>query len=157
MKPWKAILGVVAVFLLGMGAGALLMHRVDQNRFKMFMRGGPVVNEMIVRRFSAELQLTEPQRGQLLEIIRTTQRELREARQKPDPQFRLVLQNMEQRIRDILTPEQQVTFDKLMGERKARLQMLLMPPPPNPDAQRFRGPGGPGPGGGPRRPPEPQP
>lgn len=149
MKNWKVILGVVLVFVLGAGAGALVTHRVYQKRLQTFLRGGPAATEMIVRRMSVELDLRPERRRQLAEIIRDTQRQLREARQQPDPQFRTILRDMEQRIRNILTPEQQTKFDALMAERKAKWQMLL-PPPPNREGRPFRG----GPGS---RAPEPAP
>jgi Spy/CpxP family protein refolding chaperone len=142
MKNWKIILGITGVFLLGMVAGALVMYRIDQKRLKMFLRGGPMANEMIVRRLGNELQLTADQRQQVLKIVQDTQFKLREARQKPDPKFRLILQDMEQRIRNILTPEQQAKYDVLMAERKAKWQMLLPPPP---EGHRFRGPRPPSP------------
>lgn len=145
MKHWKVILGVVLVFVLGAGAGALVTHRIYQKRLQTFLRGGPAATEMIVRRMSAELDLRPEQRRQLHDIVRDTQRQLREARQRPDPQFRTILRDMEQRIRAILTPEQQTKFDTLMAERKAKWQMLL-PPPPNREGRPFRdGPGRPAP------------
>jgi uncharacterized protein YneF (UPF0154 family) len=152
MKHWKVILGVVLVFVLGAGAGALVTHRIYQKRLQTFLRGGPAATEMIVRRMSLELDLRPEQRRQLAEIVRDTQRQLREARQRPDPQFRQIFQAMEQRIRAILTPEQQTKFDTLMAERKAKWQMLL-PPLPNREGHRFRG----GPSSAPRPPAEPQP
>lgn len=128
MKNWKAIVGVVAVFLLGMVAGGIITHRIYQHRLRAFLRGGPAVAEMITRRLNAELDLNRDQRAKVLEIVRDSQRQLRKERQKPQPEFRRVLQDTEQRIRAVLTPEQQAKYDKYLAERKAQWQSLGPPP-----------------------------
>ena len=124
MKNWKAILGVLAVFGLGTLTGALVMHRVDQRRLHAFLHGGPGATELIVRRMNRQLELTPDQRAQVATIIRDAHQKLRAARQPIDPQLRGVFEEMDQSIRAVLTPDQQVKFDKLVAERKAKWQMF---------------------------------
>ena len=132
MKNLKAFLGVLAVFVLGTLAGALVTHRIYQRRIHAFLRGGPAATEMIVRRMNWQLDLTPAQRAQVETIVRDSRQKLREARQQIDPQMRALFQDMDQRIREVLTPEQRVKFDKLMAERQAKWQHFRPPPAPPP-------------------------
>lgn len=126
MKNWKSILGVLLVFVLGALAGGLLVHRLHQKKIQAVIAGRqPVVApELLVRRMNWELKLTPAQRSQVIAIVRDTQRQLRETRQQVDPQVRATFQQMEQRIGEVLTPEQRERFAKLMAERKARWPLL---------------------------------
>jgi hypothetical protein len=132
MKNWKAIVGVVLVFVLGALAGALVVHRVYQRKLRAIVAGRQplVAPEWIVRRMSWELGLTPAQRLEVLAIVRDTQRQLRETRVQVDPQSRVAFQQLEQRLNGVLTPEQQATFAKLVAERKARWPLLQAPPSP---------------------------
>ena len=132
MKNWKAILGVLAVFVLGTLAGALVTHRIYQRRIHTFFRGGPAATEMIVRRMNGQLDLTPAQRVQVETIVRNSRQKLRETRQQIDPQMRALFQDMDQRIREILTPEQRAKFDKLTAERQAKWQHFRSPPADRP-------------------------
>ncbi len=132
MKNWKAILGVLLVFILGILAGGLLVHRAYQKKIQAVITGRqPVVAaEVLVRRMNFELRLTPEQRVQVIGIVRDTQRQLRETRQQVEPQVRANFQQMEQRISEVLTPEQQARFAKLMAERKARWPLFAPAQPP---------------------------
>jgi len=132
MKNWKAILGVLLVFVLGVLAGGLLVHRVYQKKIQAVIAGRQpaVAPELLVRRMNFELRLTPEQRVQVIGIIRDTQRQLRETRQQVEPQVRANFQQMEQRINEVLTPEQQARFAKLMAERKARWRLFEPPQAP---------------------------
>ena len=134
MKNWKAILGVLGVFVLGALAGALVVHRVYQRRIHAFIRGGPAATEMIVRRLNGQLDLPPDQRAQVETIVRESRQKLRETRQQIDPQVHAVFQDMDQRVRELLTSDQRVKFDKLVAERKAKWAQFHPPPaaPPPP-------------------------
>lgn len=132
MKNWKAIVGVIAVFLLGALAGAIVMHRLYQRRLQQFVHGSPAATEFLVRRMNWELNLTPAQRVQVAAIVRDSQRQFRAARFQIAPQLRAAWQDTERRLRDVLTPEQRAKFDKLLAERKARFPLFAPPPPPQP-------------------------
>jgi Spy/CpxP family protein refolding chaperone len=130
MKNWRAILGVAAIFVLGMLAGALITHRIHVKRIRAFLRGQTVVStEAIVRQMGWQLSLTTKQRAQLLPIINDTRQRLQQVRVQAEPQVREALQDAEKRIREMLTPEQQTKFDKLIAERKTRWPKLTYSPP----------------------------
>ena len=51
-KNWKAITGVMLVFVLGFLSGALVTNRVCMHRFESFERGGPQMVDSIVKHLS---------------------------------------------------------------------------------------------------------
>ena len=117
MKNWKAILGVVLVFLLGVAAGGLLAGSLIHRRVQHVARGGPRgTEEAIVRRLSHRLDLDNAQQEQLRVIVRESQREMEPVRK----QMEEVLARAQTKIRGVLTPDQAVKFDKFVTEGRAR-------------------------------------
>jgi len=127
MKNWKAILGVVGIFVLGASAGALVTHRVYQKRIRAYLRSQAAMpSELIVRQMSSELNLTAEQRAQLLPIINDTRQRFQQIRAQAEPQVREAFQDTVQRIREILAPGQRAKFDKQIAEHKARWPKLTL-------------------------------
>jgi len=123
MRNWKAILGVLAVFLLGCIAGGLAMHGYYQKRIRVHLRGQPILPaEVIARQMSGQLRLTPEQRDQIATIIADTRQRLQQVRAQSEPQVREALQDMTRRIRETLTPEQKKQFDRLTAERREWLK-----------------------------------
>jgi Spy/CpxP family protein refolding chaperone len=121
MKNWKAILGVLAVFLLGVTAGGLATHGFYQKRIHAYQRGQATATpEAIARQMGAQLKLTPEQRDQITAIIGDTRQRLQQARAQSEPQVRDAFQDMTRRVRDTLTPEQRQQFDRLTAERRER-------------------------------------
>jgi uncharacterized protein YneF (UPF0154 family) len=119
MKNWKAILGVLLVFLLGMMAGGLLAAKLIQHRAQKVARGGPAaVEEVVVRRLGFRLGLDAAQREQVRQIIRQSQLEMRPVRQQGEE----VAGRAAGKVREILRPDQREKFDRLLAERRRRWQ-----------------------------------
>jgi uncharacterized protein YneF (UPF0154 family) len=116
MKNWKAIIGVLLVFVLGMVAGGLVTLGVI--RHQLGTRGPQAMVNFVVRRLSWELRLDAAQREQLRTIVADTQQEIRTARRQVQPQIEQTLAKTEERIRAMLRQDQQEKFDKLLAERK---------------------------------------
>jgi len=119
MKNWKAIVGVIAVFLLGGLAGSFTTVAIVRHRL-VHGHGPQMVANLIVRRLSWELRLDHDQRAQLRVIVGEGQQEMKKVRQQIQPQVEEILTNSEAKVRLILRPAQQEKFDKLIAERKAR-------------------------------------
>jgi len=140
MKNWKAILGVLAVFLLGVIAGGLATHGFYQKRIRAHWRGQAAATpEVIARQMGGQLKLTPEQRDQIATIIGDTRQRLQQARAQSEPQVREAFQDMTRRIRDTLTPEQRQQFDRLTTERREhwkkyfpRIAPASSPTPPKP-------------------------
>jgi Spy/CpxP family protein refolding chaperone len=119
MKNWKAIVGVIVVFLLGGLAGsfttiAIVRHRLVRGH------GSQMMADLIVRRLSWELRLDRAQRAQLRVIVNEGQQEMKPVRRQIQPQIEDILTRSEAKLRAVLRPDQQEKFDKLIAERKAR-------------------------------------
>jgi uncharacterized membrane protein len=119
MKNWKAIVGVLAVFVLGGFAGsfttiALVRHRLVHGH------GQQMMADFIVRRLSWELRLDQDQREQLRGIVAEGQKQIRAVTKQIQPQIDEALAQSEAKVRAILRPDQQEKFNKLVEERKAR-------------------------------------
>ena len=121
MKRWKPILGVLLVFLLGAVAGAVIEHHVDRHRVEAYLsgRGGAPV-DLIVRRLSRALDLDAAQRDQVRAIVTETHREIVEIRKPVRERVEAAIDNSRTRVRAILRPDQQATFDRIQAERRKR-------------------------------------
>jgi hypothetical protein len=119
MKNWKAILGIVAVFILGGFAGSFTTIAVVRHRL-VSGNGSQMMANFIVRRLSWELRLDHDQREQLRVIVSEGQQEMKVVRRQIQPQIEDVLGRSEAKLRVILRPDQQDKFDKLIAERKAK-------------------------------------
>jgi hypothetical protein len=121
MKGWKAVAGVVLVFLLGVAAGGIGVYRYHRKAFDRFARGGPeMVSEYFVRRMSRQLDLDPSQKERIEAVVRRTADEAREARQQFRPRMEEIFEKGRREIRAELRPEQQRRFDEIESERRNR-------------------------------------
>jgi len=119
MKNWKAIVGVIAIFVLGGLAGSITTIGVVRHRL-VHGHGSQMMANLIVRRLSWELRLDRDQRSQLRVIVAEGQTEMKAVHKQIQPQVEDVLTRSEAKLRVLLRPDQQEKFDKLIAERKAR-------------------------------------
>ncbi|MBA4387172.1 MAG: hypothetical protein C0404_04265 [Verrucomicrobia bacterium] len=116
MKKWKAIAGVLVVFLLGVAAGGLATGLTIRKQAQRFARSGLEARaEWIVGRLDSRLGLDDAQRERVRMIVREGQEDLAPIRRQMADAFA----RSEARIRDVLTPEQAAKYDKLIADRKA--------------------------------------
>ncbi|PIQ82289.1 MAG: hypothetical protein COV76_04515 [Candidatus Omnitrophica bacterium CG11_big_fil_rev_8_21_14_0_20_64_10] len=115
---WKQIAVAVTVgFLLGGGfglwqgrrEGPRWMHRAPEER-----------KERVIKRFTAELQLTEAQAVEVRRIISESHDRLQALRDRVRPDFRAVREEMKRRIRALLTEEQIPRFEAMETRWEAR-------------------------------------
>ncbi len=120
---WKLISGVVAVFVVGAIIGGLSATALIRGHFMQVMRNGPPpgVHKPIAERLTADLALTREQRLEVERIVRDFEPRFGEFEQRARTEVRAVMTEMEAKIREILTPEQQVKFDAKI--RKMREEM----------------------------------
>jgi hypothetical protein len=121
MKNWKAILGVVVVFLLGMTAGWFLTRAAAAKRLHRVLHGQTAFTaEEITRRLSRQLRLDAAQREQMLPLVQAAQTQIRDARTQCQPKVLAALDDFDAKARVVLRPEQLEKFDKLVADRKAK-------------------------------------
>lgn len=122
---WKPALAICLIFLLGAGAGSLGTIAWDRTHpGPPFGSGGhgphPEGDNFMMRRLTQELNLDEPQRTQLKGILEDMFREMRQVRLEVEPKARGILDRNDQRIREILRPDQQQKFDQMLQQRNQR-------------------------------------
>jgi Spy/CpxP family protein refolding chaperone len=117
MKNVRAIIGILAVFLLGAASGAFVTHTVERAHLAC---GGPAnKEEMIVKRLTAKLDLDIRQHEQVSAIVHEIHTGIREIRMQTRPRIEALLEQGQARISMLLTPEQREKFQKIIAERKA--------------------------------------
>jgi hypothetical protein len=121
MKNWKAILALVAVFVLGMIAGGSLVSASSAKRLNRLMRGQTAFTAReVAGRLTRQLRLDAGQRDQMLTLVEAAQVQITNARKQCVPQVLAALDDFDAKARPILRPDQVERFDKLVAERKAR-------------------------------------
>jgi Spy/CpxP family protein refolding chaperone len=110
---WKMWSGVIAVFVIGVVIGGLATTALIRGHFMRVMKNGPPprIHESIAQRLTRDLGLTVEQRERIERITAEYEPRFGEFEQRSRAEVREIAQQMEERIREILTPEQQVKFD----------------------------------------------
>jgi hypothetical protein len=115
MKRLRSILGIVAIFVLGVIAGGLITLRIiDVAQRKAFEGGGGAVADLVARRISLKLRADAAQREQIRLILRDTAKDFESVREQVGPQLNESLEKTETRLRAVLKPDQQKEFDLIM-------------------------------------------
>lgn len=123
MNRWKAIIGVVLVFILGALSGAIVSHGVYRHKVDALIYGGHEARRAaIVERMSCRLKLDRDQRAKLELIMSDTHKEMTEAKRPIEPKIDEILARTEARVREILRPDQMDEFNKFTAEKKARIE-----------------------------------
>ncbi|MEI6085436.1 MAG: hypothetical protein WCS70_14210 [Verrucomicrobiota bacterium] len=116
MKNWKAILGVVAIFLLGALAGGLVVGGVVARRIHRYRTGQPVFSADEVTHFlQRQLDLDAAQQSQVRLIVAETQTEMQAAQRATEA----ILSAAVVRMQPVLRAEQREKLDRLVAERRA--------------------------------------
>ena len=118
LKVWLVLLGV---FALGSVTGAALDSvyrlRSSANQFKEREKG-----EAFLNRMRSELGLNEQQAAQINTIVNESRNEFRALRAEARPRYDAIRQKERERIRAILTPDQQQKFDQMVARKDAARQ-----------------------------------
>lgn len=119
MKNFKAIAGVLLVFLLGAVCGGVVSHLLQRSKMEALLERGPMAREEhLVRRLTQRLDLDAGQLERIRPIIRETHESIRQVRGQCRPQVEALLDESQRRISVLLRPDQQERFRQLIEERK---------------------------------------
>jgi Spy/CpxP family protein refolding chaperone len=125
MRRSSAVAGVVALFLVGVAVGALGANVVARHR----LRGGPFGHgpgsHMIAGELDRRLHLTADQRRQLDAILADSHRETMALWREVRPRIAAVVERAQDRIAQILIPEQRREFERFRGEHHEHLRLLF--------------------------------
>ena len=119
MKSFRSILGIFAVFVLGVIAGGLIMFLVlraivTAPRRAYVQGGGEGVSNLVARQFARRLKTDPAQDAQIRQILREATQEIEGVGNRVAPELRETVEKAESRVRAVLKPEQQAEFDRMM-------------------------------------------
>ena len=159
MNSWKVILAAVVIFGAGVLTGGMLVNYVDhsplqnlrlpfvgtrlhsqtgghdQSRPEEFPRprSPEILRKEFIERFDNALKLTPAQHDAIQKIIADGQEQNRQIWTNVAPKMRQEMEQVHQRIRAELTPDQQKQFEELLKQfaphRSPRNNMPPGPPP----------------------------
>jgi Spy/CpxP family protein refolding chaperone len=131
VNSWKVILATIVIFGAGVVTGGLLVNYVMHSSHRHPLPP-PVIQpddglppqiraEMLKKQFVQQLDdklnLTKEQREQIQKIIADAQQNSRDLWKLVAPQFKALMQDTRQQIREVLTPEQRKQFEMLMKQQ----------------------------------------
>jgi hypothetical protein len=155
-----ALIVVLALFVVGVGVGVLGTHLFYTQQIRRHGGGGALGVHRFVTRLERELNLSVEQSRRIDEILQQSRVESDALRHEMLPRVREHMRQTRERIRAVLSPEQQARFDELQRRHGRRAERFFLgrggrrphgPPPPlgPPDAPPPESP--------PESPPEPPP
>jgi len=121
MNKLKLASGVILVFFVGVMAGSLGTGIYYKKRVEKFEAGGPPVSErvqIVLGRFSDELNLTNEQRGEFEKIIKESQEKILAIGRKNLPEIEKINEDTFTSIKEKLTDEQKSKLDILIKRMK---------------------------------------
>ena len=110
---WLVRAAALAIFLLGFAAGALA-----PSAYRAWVRDG--VRQGRLEKMSEDLKLTPEQKEQMRQIFGETRTRLEALRKESEPRFAEIRREADERIRQVLTPEQWEEFRKSREEGRGR-------------------------------------
>jgi Spy/CpxP family protein refolding chaperone len=138
---WKIILATVVIFGAGVMTGGLLVnsvkftHPANREPDLPMPRSG-MLTKSLTQQLDDKLHLTPDQRKAIEKIIADGRQRDRDLWKLASPQFRLVMQDTLQKIREQLTPDQRKQFEELFKQSRAPRRPLSgtnappdLPPP----------------------------
>jgi len=115
---WRARVTVLGVFALGVALGALAMDFYQRGAWGRGPEGPPrrgeSARERYLQRLVKELKLTPEQTEQVRRILDETRQEFLRLRDEMRPRFEEIRRRSRERLRAVLTPEQQAKFEEMM-------------------------------------------
>lgn len=110
------------IFVSGgvLGAFGQRLYNASIDVKKPAPRNPEEMRRKVVAMYQQRLKLTDEQLAQLNTIMDETRQRVEEARRSLRPTYHKIHEEQDQKIRSILTPEQQVELDKIHKEREQR-------------------------------------
>ena len=114
MKKWKAWLVIAIVFVSGAVIGSAGTEFYFTHTVHGILHQGPAsVKKVIMKKLTAELNLTNDQQEEVQDILEETQFQLERLRVRYDPQMEEIINNSVTTMKTRLTAEQQKKLDAL--------------------------------------------
>jgi LPS O-antigen subunit length determinant protein (WzzB/FepE family) len=118
---WKAILGVVLIFILGFASGTVGSSIFFHRKLAAFLQHpGAVAEAALEKRLTRHLDLDENQKKQIHAYFLENLQQHKELNKQIQPQMRLANQQTFQEINATLRPDQQERFRQNIEEFRNR-------------------------------------
>jgi hypothetical protein len=124
MKKWKSILLLALVFFAGLAMGVVGTRIVVRRAVQQAIMHPEKVQSLMERNLTRRLGLDNDQQVKLHGILTDTRGQLTDLRKQFQPQAAEVLNDADQKISALLTPEQQKRYDKFKEHNWPALGML---------------------------------
>jgi Spy/CpxP family protein refolding chaperone len=122
MNKWKAIAGVVLVFILGGLAGALGTMCICRHGDGLMWGRPHAYGEAVVRRLDHELKLSAEQKKQVEVIVNDARAEIKGLREQAQPKIDAIFEQAVSRVSAVLSPEQKAKFEKFVEKKRERMK-----------------------------------
>lgn len=113
-NKWQLRLAAVIIFLLGTAAGALAPRAYDA-----WFDGARQSRQDRFGRMLDRLQLNAAQRTQVEQVFDDTRGRLNALRRESEPRFEEIRRQADERLQQVLTPEQWQQFQRMMKEERS--------------------------------------
>ena len=113
-NSWLVRAAALAIFLLGFAAGALAPAA-----YRAWTRGD-VGRRDRLERMSEDLKLSPEQKEQVRQVFAETRTRLEALRKESEPRFAEIRRDADERLKQVLTPEQWEEFRKSREEGRGR-------------------------------------
>lgn len=115
INKWKLRVAALLIFLLGAAAGALAPRA-----YSAWFRDGRQHPREGFEQMLDRLQLNAEQKVQVRQILGEAREQFRALRKETEPRENEIRRRADERLRQVLTPEQWQQFQKMMSERPRR-------------------------------------
>lgn len=112
---WQARGFAVVIFILGFTAGILALNAYHWARGRR-----PTGPSDRIEQLATRLQLNADQKTKVQQIFGDTQQQLQALRKESEPRVNDIRQQTDQRLQQVLTPDQWKKFQQMRDEMRAR-------------------------------------
>jgi hypothetical protein len=132
MNNWKLWTSLLFAFFLGLSVGGLGAGFFIKQSIKQFTHAGQTkTKNIIMRKLSHDLNLTQAQRAKVEPIVSEALKDIAQIQQAQKPKIDAVIENSVAQIKTQITPAQEKKLDifvqKLQRRQARRLKRLLEP------------------------------
>lgn len=110
---WQVRVAAAVIFVLGFTAGILAL-----NVYRGLARAGAPRDR--IEQLSERLHLTDDQKAKVQQIFSDTREQLRALRRESEPRVTEIRRQADERMQQVLTPEQWQQFQKVQSEMRER-------------------------------------
>lgn len=127
-RRWLSVLLILFVFLAGMFAGSGLTIAIAVHKIRMAFRHPEQAPARITQFLDRKLHLSADQSIRVQGMITEAQKHLQQIRRDVQPQVKTELDSLRDQVAGVLTPEQNLEWQRLYDD--AVETWLPAPPPP---------------------------